>query len=64
MKKQKRQFRKPGRFPEGVARFFNPQKSGTNAEYDPTTGALVKPGTHQYQKMKERSYIPIRSTLK
>lgn len=26
MKKQKKQFRKPRRFPEGVARFFNPQK--------------------------------------
>ena len=64
MKKQKKQFRKPGRFPEGVARFFNPQKSGTNAEYDLKTGILVNPGTHQYQKMKERSYIPIRSTLK
>lgn len=61
---KKKQFRKPRRFPEGVARFFKPHKSGTNAEYDTITGILVKPGTHQYQKMQERSYIPIRSTLK
>ena len=49
MKKQKKQFRKPGRFPEGVARFFNPHKSGTNAEYDPITGIL-----------KSRAHISIR----
>ena len=58
--KGKKQFKKPRRSPEGVARFFNPQKSVTNAKYDPKTGRLVKPGTHQYQKMQERSYIPIR----
>ena len=58
--KTKKQFTKPRRFPLEVARFFNPQKSGTNAQYDPKTGMLIKPGTHQYEKMKEKSYIPIK----
>ena len=34
MKKNQKQFRKPGRFPADVARFFNPQKSGTNSIVD------------------------------
>ena len=59
--KTKKQFRRPRRFPQEVARFFNPQKSGTNAEFDPNTGILINPGTHQRQKMKEKSYIPIKN---
>lgn len=43
--------------PQDVARFFNPQKSGTNAEYD-INGRISRLGTHQYEKSKERSYIP------
>lgn len=61
MKKKKN--RKPGKFPADVARFFNPQKSGTNALYAPN-GMLIRPGTHQSEKMKESSYIPVRLTNK
>lgn len=49
---------KKRKFPNDVARFFNPQKSGTNAEYN-KFGFLVKPGTNQAKKMEERSYIPV-----
>lgn len=41
------------KFSQGVARFFNPAKSGTNE----VPG--VRLGTHQAQKAKETSYIPI-----
>lgn len=57
MRKEKRFL--PKKFPADVARFFNPQKSGTNAEFDPTTGMPVKLGTHQQEKNRERSYIPV-----
>lgn len=40
---------KKRKFPNDVARFFNPQKSGTNAEYN-KFGFLVKPGTKPSQK--------------
>lgn len=50
---------KKRRFPKDVARFFKPQKSGTNAEIDPKTGRIIKFGTHQYEKSKERSCIPV-----
>lgn len=49
---------KKRKLPNDVARFFNPQKSGTNAEYN-KFGFLVKPGTNQAKKMEERSYIPV-----
>lgn len=62
MKKKKN--RKPGKFPADVARFFNPHKSGTNAMYDPKTGIMIRPGTHQREKMKESSYIPVRTINK
>lgn len=35
--------KKKRKFPKDVERFFNPQKSGTNAEYD-KHGFLVRPG--------------------
>lgn len=59
MKKNQKQFRKPGRFPADVARFFNPQKSGTNSIVD-LDGCIIKLGTHQAQKAAERSYIPVK----
>lgn len=40
------------KFPQDVARFFNPQKSGTNA-------TTLNNGTHQLEKMKESSSIPV-----
>lgn len=57
--KKKKNKKKPGKFPADVARFFNPHKSGTNAMYHPKTGALLRPGTHQREKMQESSYIPV-----
>lgn len=51
----------PKKFPAEVARFFNPHKTGTNAEIDQKTGIVIRPGTHQYEKSKERSYIPVYS---
>lgn len=59
MKKNQKQFRKPGRFPADVARFFNPHKSGTNSIID-MDGRIIKLGTHQSQKAAERSYIPVK----
>lgn len=59
MKKNQKQFRKPGRFPADVARFFNPQKSGKNSIID-LDGRIIKLGTHQAQKAAERSYIPVK----
>ena len=41
MKKNQKQFRKPGRFPADVARFFNPQKIGTNSIID-LDGRIIK----------------------
>ena len=49
---------KKRKFPNDVARFFNPQKSGTNAEYN-KSGFLVKPGTNQAKKMEEISCLPM-----
>lgn len=42
------------KFPQDVARFFNPHKSGTNA-------TTLNFGTHQLEKMRESSYIPVYS---
>ena len=58
MKKNQKQFRKPGRFPADVARFFNPQKIGTNSIIA-LDGRIIKLGTHQAQKAAERSYIVV-----
>lgn len=44
--------------PQDIVRFFNPQKSGTNAEYD-QNGRLIAFGTHQREKAKQSSYIPV-----
>lgn len=46
------------KFPQDVARFFNPHKSGTNAEYE-KNGRLIALGTHQREKAKQSSYIPV-----
>ena len=48
--------KKQRKFPQDVAMFFNPQKSGTNAEYN-KNGILINPGTHQKQKMRCSSNI-------
>lgn len=40
------------KFPQDVARFFNPYKSLTNADH-------LGFGTHQLEKMKEKSCIPV-----
>ena len=48
--------KKQRKFPQDVARFFNPQKSGTNAEYN-NNGILINPGTHQKHKMRCSSNI-------
>lgn len=56
MRKEKRFL--PKKFPADVARFFNPQKSGTNAEFN-QIGMPLKLGTHQQEKNRERSYIPV-----
>lgn len=50
--------RKKRKFPQDVARFFNPQKSGTNAEYD-QYGRLLRLGTNQEKRRKEKSCIPV-----
>lgn len=57
MRKEKRFL--PKKFPADVARFFNPQKTGTNEQRDPKTGLLTQLGTHQQEKNRERSYIPV-----
>ena len=46
------------KFPQDVARFFNPQKSGSNAEFD-INGRLIAFGTHQREKAKRSSCIPV-----
>lgn len=43
---------KKRKLPNDVARFFNPQKSGTNAEYN-KFGFLVKPGTNQAKRWRK-----------
>lgn len=47
------------KFPQDVARFFNPHKTGTNELRDIATGLITQLGTHQSEKAKERSYIPV-----
>lgn len=49
---------KKRKFHVEVSRYFNPQKSGTNAEFN-KNGTMRSLGTHQYQKTKESSYIPV-----
>lgn len=51
--------KKKRKFPQDVARFFNPHKTGTNELRDTTTGLITRYGTHQAEKAKERSYIPV-----
>lgn len=51
--------KKERKFPESVARFFNPQKSGANAKIK--FGKLLKLGTNQEKKRKEKSCIPVYS---
>lgn len=46
---------KKRKFPQDVARFFHPEKSGSNANYE--TGFL---GTHQEEKARERSCIVVK----
>lgn len=43
---------KKRKFPNDATRFFNPQKSGTNAEYN-KFGFLVKPGTNQAKRCRK-----------
>ena len=45
----KRKKKGGGKFPQDVARFFNPHKSGTNAQYT-KEGMLIAFGTHQREK--------------
>ena len=44
------------KFPMNVARFFNPSKTATTAEYN-KYGVMVKPSVNQYRKMQEKSSI-------
>lgn len=57
MRKEKRFL--PKKFPADVARFFNPGKSGTKGEVCLITGNMIRLGTHQQEKNRERSYIPV-----
>lgn len=41
-----------GKFPQEVARFFNPFKSGSNAEFD-KNGKLIKLGINQQRRLDE-----------
>lgn len=45
---------KKKKFPKDVARFFHPEKSGSNA--NPETGFL---GTHQEEKAREKRCIVV-----
>ena len=45
---------KKRKFPQDVARFFHPEKSGSNANYE--KGFL---GTHQEEKAREKSCIVV-----
>lgn len=51
--------KKKRKFPQDVARFFNPHKTGTNELRDIAIGLITRLGTHQSEKAKERSYIPV-----
>lgn len=51
--------KKKRKFPQDVARFFNPQKTGTNELRDIATGLITRLGTNQQKIAKERSYIPV-----
>lgn len=51
--------KKKRKFPQDVARFFHPEKSGSNALVN-SKGVLIKLGTHQLEKNRERSYIPVK----
>ena len=45
------------KFPKDVARFFNPYKSGTNAEFD-INGKITRLGTHQTEISKwKNTYV-------
>jgi len=48
--------KKKRKFPVNVARFFNPSKTATTAEYN-KYGIMVKPSLNQYRKMQEKSSI-------
>ena len=48
--------KKKRKFPMNVARFFNPSKTATTAEYN-KYGVMVKPSLNQYRKMQEKSSI-------
>ena len=48
--------KKKRKFPVNVARFFNPSKTATTAEYS-KYGVMVKPSINQQRKMHERSSI-------
>ena len=45
--------KKQRKFPQDVARFFNPQKSGTNAEYN-KNGILINPAHIKNRKCHVR----------
>lgn len=53
-----KRLKKKGKFPQDVARFFNPHKSGTNAQYT-KEGMLIAFGTHQREKAQQSSCIPV-----
>ena len=50
--------KKSSKYFQGISRFFNPQKSGTNAVYD-KYGGCVKLGTHQYGKMLPSKFYAV-----
>ena len=51
---------KKRKFPQEVARFFNPFKSLViSFDERRKTVNMEQKGTHQYEKDKERSYIPV-----
>ena len=49
---------KKRKFPKDVARFFNPQKTASTAEFN-KFGVMTKPSINQQRKMKEKSSIPV-----
>ena len=54
--KTKEFYGKPKRKDFSFERVFNPQKSGTNAQY--TNGQCVKIGTNQKKKLPIREFLP------
>lgn len=50
---------KPRRHDFSFERVFNPQKSGTNAEYT-MSGQCIKLGTNQANKLPVKEFIPHR----